>query len=620
MLPEDLLKFGLIPEFIGRLPVIGAVSQPRPGGADPHPRRAAERAGQAVPASSSSSRTSSSSSPTTRSSAVAEQALLRGTGARGLRAILEEVLLNVMYDLPSRDRHREGRHRPHGRARQGQPDPRAPHRRAARSQRPRRAASLADAGWTARRGRRAPRPTPQPRGAAPARSRGCRSSTMRAAHRTCSAIRSTAYPVIHITGTNGKGSVARMVTALLVESGLTVGTYTSPHLERINERITRNGEPIDDDDLAEALIGAWPQLEELAERRPPAGSRSITAAAFRWFADVAVDVAVIEVGLLGRFDATNVVDGDVAVVTNVGLDHTDVVGDWRRAHRLREGRHRQARVVPGARRDRRPTASRSSRAEGPRELWERDVDFGAESQPRRRRRAAASTCARRAASYEQVFLPLHGAHQGDNAAVRPRRGRGVLRTRACPSRSSPTRFAQVTVPGRFEVDGAGAARRHRRRPQPDRAPRWRPRRSPRTSTCAGGASWSSALLEGRDVSGDARGARRGRRRPGRRLHPAVAPRGPGRGGGAIAARAMGVDAEAVANVSRGGRRGARASPPPTTPSSSPGRLYVAGAARAYLRPDLSSAPPAVHAPPNLCSCAGWRPHNCTDFGVGVRVA
>ena len=133
-----------------------------------------------------------------------------------------------------------------------------------------------------------------------------------------------AAPAIHITGTNGKGSTAQMISRLLVASGLTVGTYTSPHLERINERISRNLEPISDDDLAEQ-IAAIADLEAIIGRRP-GYFEIMTAAAFRWFADVAVDVMVIEVGLLGRWDATNVVDATVAVVTNIGMDHTEFAG------------------------------------------------------------------------------------------------------------------------------------------------------------------------------------------------------------------------------------------------------------------------------------------------------
>ena len=133
-----------------------------------------------------------------------------------------------------------------------------------------------------------------------------------------------AYPVIHITGTNGKGSTAQMITRLLAAQGLTVGTYTSPHLERVNERLARNAEPISDEEFAEQ-IAAIADLEGLTGVRP-SYFEACTAAAFRWFADVAVDVAVVEVGLLGRWDATNVVDAQVAVITNIGMDHNEFAG------------------------------------------------------------------------------------------------------------------------------------------------------------------------------------------------------------------------------------------------------------------------------------------------------
>ena len=136
----------------------------------------------------------------------------------------------------------------------------------------------------------------------------------------------TSYPVIHITGTNGKGAVAAMVTKLIEASGLTAGTYTSPHLLSINERIGRNGEPIGDDDLAEALQGVL-DVADLLEQTPT-WFEVVTATAFRWFADAAVDVAVVEVGLLGRYDATNVVRSQVAIITNIGRDHTDLRPGW----------------------------------------------------------------------------------------------------------------------------------------------------------------------------------------------------------------------------------------------------------------------------------------------------
>ena len=115
-----------------------------------------------------------------------------------------------------------------------------------------------------------------------------------------------------------------MVTRLLMAQGLTVGTYTSPHLERVNERLARNAEPIGDEEFAEQ-IAAIADLEGLAGVRP-SYFEACTAAAFRWFADIAVDVAVVEVGLLGRWDATNVVDAQVAVVTNIGMDHNEFAG------------------------------------------------------------------------------------------------------------------------------------------------------------------------------------------------------------------------------------------------------------------------------------------------------
>jgi dihydrofolate synthase/folylpolyglutamate synthase len=137
-----------------------------------------------------------------------------------------------------------------------------------------------------------------------------------------------ACPVVHLTGTNGKGSTARMTTALLAAHGLSVGTYTSPHLERINERLSWNGEPIGDDDFAD-VVGAVAALEPLLEGERLTHFEILTAAAFRWFADIAVDVAVVEVGLGGRYDATNIADGSVAVVTNVDLDHAEVIGPTR---------------------------------------------------------------------------------------------------------------------------------------------------------------------------------------------------------------------------------------------------------------------------------------------------
>src|SRR3954449_1342874 len=185
-----------------------------------------------------------------------------------------------------------------------------------------------------------------------------------------------AYPVIHITGTNGKGSTSQMITRLLMAHGLSVGTYTSPHLERPNERMSRNGEPISNDEFAEQ-IAAVADLEMLTGVRP-SYFEILTAAAFRWFADLAVDVAVVEVGLLGRFDATNVARAQVAVVTNVGRDHTDGRPGWQVAVASEKAGiiEPESHLVLGVTD---PRLQAVFTAEGPAATWARDTDFGCET-------------------------------------------------------------------------------------------------------------------------------------------------------------------------------------------------------------------------------------------------
>ena len=136
-------------------------------------------------------------------------------------------------------------------------------------------------------------------------------------------------PVIHLIGTNGKGSTAHMISLILREHGLRVGTYGSPHVSVINERIQIDAEPLTDDQFADAL-----EVVRLAAEHGEVDASwfdLVTATAFRAFSDAAVDVMVIEVGMLGRYDSTNVVDGVVAVVTNISKDHTDGAEGWREA-------------------------------------------------------------------------------------------------------------------------------------------------------------------------------------------------------------------------------------------------------------------------------------------------
>jgi hypothetical protein len=137
-----------------------------------------------------------------------------------------------------------------------------------------------------------------------------------------------AVPVIHVTGTNGKTSTARIATSVLTATGLSVGTYTSPHLSSVTERMTRAGDPISEESFGAVYGHLRPYLEFVEARL---GERLtyfevLTAMYFLWAAEAPVDVSVVEVGLGGRWDATNVVNAPVSVVTNIALDHTSLLG------------------------------------------------------------------------------------------------------------------------------------------------------------------------------------------------------------------------------------------------------------------------------------------------------
>ncbi len=261
-----------------------------------------------------------------------------------------------------------------------------------------------------------------------------------------------AFPSVHVTGTNGKGSTVAMATGLLGAQGLTVGTYTSPNLSRVNERLSRNGEPIDDTAFVEVLE-ALARLEPLMDD-PPTRFELLTAAALAWFADEAVDVAVIEVGLGGRWDCTNVVDGEVAVLTNVSFDHTEVLGPTLediagdKSGIFKSG----SRVIIG---EMDPTLvdqlRRAAAAAGAAEVWVRGNEFAC---PSNRLAVGGRLIDVRTpgAAYGELLIPLHGAHQGDNASV------AIAAVEAffgSPLHEDVVEeaFASVRVPGRLEVVG-----------------------------------------------------------------------------------------------------------------------------------------------------------------------
>lgn len=254
------------------------------------------------------------------------------------------------------------------------------------------------------------------------------------------------FPVIHITGTNGKGSTARIITRLLMAHGLAVGTYTSPHLERYTERIRWSDEEISEEAFAES-VGAVANVEDLLEAAP-SHFEALTAAALHFFADVAVDVAVIEVGLLGRFDATNVVDAEVAVVTNVGQDHTDLQGDWR----LKVATEKAGIITPKSHLilgETEPRLQDAFLAEGPAEVWRRGPDFDCDSNLLA---VGGRLVTLRTPLHilPEIFLPLHGSHQGDNAAVALAAVEAFF-GRAVEEEVATEAFLEVKVPGRFEV-------------------------------------------------------------------------------------------------------------------------------------------------------------------------
>ena len=140
---------------------------------------------------------------------------------------------------------------------------------------------------------------------------------------------------IHVAGTKGKGSVSALIEAALAHAGLSVGRYASPHVERITERVSVQGHDVDEPTLARALNRALAAYEDARAAGTAAANATwfdlLTAAAFLIFREAAVEWAVIEVGLGGRLDSTNVVEGEIAVVTNIGLEHTEILGATRAA-------------------------------------------------------------------------------------------------------------------------------------------------------------------------------------------------------------------------------------------------------------------------------------------------
>ena len=263
------------------------------------------------------------------------------------------------------------------------------------------------------------------------------------------------YPTIHVAGTNGKTTVTRMVQQILGAHGLATGGFTSPHLDRVEERFALHGAPIDANGFTDAVrdIAWFVTGYEQASGFPVTYFEVTAALAFSIFASAAVDVAVIEVGLGGRLDATNVVDADVSVITGVDIDHTEYLGSTiamiagEKVAILKP----DGTVVSGPLPDE-ALAVLAARVEETGSRWIRlDDDFSVLD-------AVVGVggwlCSVSGVydTYDDVFLPLHGRHQVDHLATAIASSEMFL-GRALDLDLLVAAAASVTSPGRLEVVG-----------------------------------------------------------------------------------------------------------------------------------------------------------------------
>jgi dihydrofolate synthase / folylpolyglutamate synthase len=264
------------------------------------------------------------------------------------------------------------------------------------------------------------------------------------------------YPVIHLTGTNGKGSTAAMIESLLRADGLRTGRFTSPHVTSVTERIAIDGEPISDERFDDVWREIEPYVALIDQRQIDGVSMTffeiITAMAYAAFADAPVDVAIVEVGLGGAWDATNVADGDVAVVTPIDLDHTHLLG-----RTITEIAREKAGIIkPGAH-----AILAGQSLEAAQVLLARCAEVGALPQREGidfgvidRQLAVAGQLIRLSAAdgpVDDIFLPLYGAHQAANAAQALAATEAFLGLKALHPDVVRQGFAQVRSPGRLEL-------------------------------------------------------------------------------------------------------------------------------------------------------------------------
>lgn len=262
------------------------------------------------------------------------------------------------------------------------------------------------------------------------------------------------YPTIHVGGTNGKTTTARMIDSLLFEMGLRTGRFTSPHLESYLERISINGQPIDPKAMIFSYndIAAYLDFMDSKFDTPISFFEAMTALAFAAFAEHPIDVGVIEVGMGGEWDATNVVDADVSVIMPIDLDHTEYLGSTiseiakTKAGIIKEGGF----VVLAQQQPEAAVELLKKAAEVGADIAREGVEYVIES------RAVAVggqvlTIKTPKDTYEEIFLPLHGKHQASNAAAALVAVEAFFGDQELDYEAVLAGFANVQSPGRCEV-------------------------------------------------------------------------------------------------------------------------------------------------------------------------
>lgn len=260
------------------------------------------------------------------------------------------------------------------------------------------------------------------------------------------------YPLVHVAGTNGKTSTSLLATWLLVAHGLTTGTYTSPHLQKVEERLAVNGRFASREEFALAIsdVAAFADILEQRGGEPHTYFELTTAAAFAFFADQAVDAAVIEVGLGGRLDATNVVDAEVCVVTSIGVEHTEYLGE----DVATIAGEKLGIVGPGSILVTGPLPPEALQAaeETARRLGIQHRQFGRDFSVEEAERGVGgwmATLAGAEDTYRNVFLPLHGRYQLLNLATAIAAAEALM-GRKLDAEAVQDASAVASIPGRME--------------------------------------------------------------------------------------------------------------------------------------------------------------------------